>query len=81
MDKYEEFYNKYKNEMESRTKCFCSYGRGFIIFYKDEGCTKTILQFNVCAICEDETALNLWLVNFIIEMVNWTNKGYIFKTV
>lgn len=75
-DIFEEYHNKYKAELEHRTGAYCSYGRGFQIFYSDADCRNTIIQFNLAKIASTY-ALGRWLVEFQIDIVKMLQKGMI----
>lgn len=75
MDKCKEYHDRYKNELEMRTEAYCSYGRGFQIFYEDEEMTKTIVQFNLNEISKS-CALGVWLLNFQVEVVRLIKNKY-----
>lgn len=58
----EEFYEMFGDDLQTATNCFCSYGRGFLIFYKDANLKHTVIQFKI-----DEM-----LAEFNPEKKDWT---------
>lgn len=78
MDEYEEFFNTNKKELEDRTQTYCSYGRGFLIFYRDEHLTDTIMQFNLAGI-STKYALGYWLLEFMITTVQLAKENLLFN--
>lgn len=78
MDEYEEFFKEHKEELENRTGSYASYGRGFIIFHRDELLTDTIMQFNIAGI-SSRYAIGYWLLEYIVTTVQLAKDYLIFN--